>query len=143
MVESQHGTTHMRDAFEVVSAAVIRRLSAIDITSAHHTITQLPMTHDQTQAVNTFVTGPDASIAMPWSTNWLDPSRPSSPQRPLAGASTSLDDFFFDPFGTLPSFDDLMFDLGSGSGVGGMAAGAEASADGSGQLAATNVYEPL
>jgi hypothetical protein len=120
----------MRDTFEMVSAAVIRRLTAASALST--TPVQLPPTavgstrqtwagsangHLDTIATATDLEGlGDVRIEPTWP---LDPSGPSSPFRQTTNASALLDEYLLDPFSTMSSFDDFLHDLnGSTAGAG-------------------------
>ena len=113
----------MRDAFEVVSAAVIRRLSAIP-TNAPSSMVDVRLSMAVPGAVSPAaptqlndLAALTATMQQPqtvWNTWPLDPSRPASPDDRPMGADTFLHDFFFDPFGTIPSMNDLLTDFDEG-----------------------------
>lgn len=54
---------------------------------------------------------PTMSTAPNWTGRALDPSRPSSPVPAADNPAATIDEFFFGPFGTLPSIEELMKDL--------------------------------
>lgn len=117
----------MRDAFEVVSAAVVRHLSSrspnggfgqFNQEVASHSGPSLDQTqtHTQTQAMSL---APDAQLnhllssdmhSFPWSTWAIDPSRPPSPVTDESLAT--LDAFFFNPFNAVPPADILSMPRG-------------------------------
>lgn len=135
--ESQRGTSRMRDAFETVSAAVIRRLSSLPKRqnphqnggdSANETLA-LPYPNPLPPLGNTVMEFPSVSNPslgfprtnengqLPTWTSWpIDPSRPPSPGPPhtfgVIEAETPLNDFFSQPLAAVPWLDDLIASLG-------------------------------
>ncbi|ORY32023.1 fungal-specific transcription factor domain-domain-containing protein [Naematelia encephala] len=138
MTLNEHGTTGIRDAFETVSAAVIRRLSDQVYSIPQQIVTgsnppsvedasnylfsdpSMAMSDTVNDSVDQFTLGREMPIPSSASTSagqfgfnyWLDPSRPPSPRINFEEPNELLDSFFLHP----------LTGMGNSIGVGGVGA---------------------